>query len=138
MSLEERPTTAIVLSLIGGSLMLLSGAVMVTMLMYGWVGFGMMGGFGRMMGGYMGMMGNIGIPFGFMGVLSLIGTVSGILVITGAVMLSSRPAEHEAWGIIILIFSLISLLGMGGFLIGAILGIIGGAFALSWKPAAKV
>jgi len=137
MSLEERPTTAIVLSLIGGSLMLLSVAMMFTMLMYGWVGFGMMDGFGRMMGGYMGMMGNIGIPFGFMGGLSLIGTVSGILVIIGAVMLSSRPVEHEAWGLIILIFSIISFLGMGGFLIGAILGIIGGAFALSWKPAAK-
>jgi len=133
MSLEERPTTAIVLSLIGGSLMLLSGAIMFMMLMYGWMGFGMMGGY---MG--MGMMGNIGIPFGFMGSLSLIGIVSGILVIIGAVMLSLRPAEHEAWGITILIFSVISLLGMGGFLIGAILGIIGGAFALSLKPTVKV
>ena len=132
MSLEERPTTAIVLSLIGGSLLILSGAMMFTMLVYGWMGFGMMGGY---MG--MGMMGSIGIPFGFMSGLSLVGVVSGILVIIGAVMLSLRPVEHEAWGIVILTFSVISFLGMGGFLIGAILGIIGGAFALSLKPVAK-
>jgi len=130
MSLEERFTIAIVLSLIGGSLMLLSGAMMFMMLMYGWVGFGMMGG-------YRGMMGDIKFPFGFMGGLSLVGMVSGILVIIGAVMLSFRPAEHVAWGTIILIFSVISFLGMGGFFIGAILGITGGAFALCWKPANK-
>lgn len=40
-------------------------------------------------------------------------------------------------GTIILVFSVISLLVMGGLLIGAILGIIGGALALSFKPAAK-
>jgi hypothetical protein len=36
----------------------------------------------------------------------------------------------------ILIFSIISLFGgsMGGFLIGAILGIVGGALALSSRP----
>jgi len=124
MSLEGRPTIAIVLSLIGGSLMILSGAMMLMMLMYGWMGFGMMRG-------YRSMMGNIGISYGFMGGLSLIGIVSGILVIIGAVMLSFRPAERMAWGIIVLVFSVISFLGMGGFLIGAILGIIGGAFALA-------
>jgi len=128
MSLEERPTTAIVLSLIGGSLMFLSGAMM---FMYGWVGFGMMGG-------YMGMMGSIGGLSGFMSGLSLVGLVSGILVIIGALILNARPAEHTAWGTIILVFSILSLLGMGGFIVGAVLGITGGAFALSWRTAAKV
>jgi hypothetical protein len=108
--------------------------MMFMMLVYGWMGFGMMGGYMDM---GMSMMGSIGIPFGFMTGLSLVGVVSGILVIIGAVMLSLRPAEHEAWGIVILTFSVISSLGMGGFLIGAILGVIGGAFALSLKPAAK-
>jgi len=104
--------------------MILSGIMMFMMLTYGWMSFGMMRG-------YRGMMGNIGISYGFMGVLSLIGIVSGILVIIGAVMLSFHPAERMAWGTIIIVFSVISFLGMGGFLIGAILGIIGGAFALA-------
>jgi len=134
MSLEDRPTVAVILSLIGGALMLLSGAMMFMMLTYGGGSFGMMGGFGGMMGGYQGMMGSFGVPFGFMVGLSLIGLVSGILVIIGAVMLDVRPAEHTAWGIVILVFSIISFLGTGGFFIGAILGTIGGAFSLAWKP----
>jgi len=118
-------------------LILLGGAITFVMLIYGGGNFGLMGGFRGMMGGYMGMMGSLGIPFGFMSGLSLVGFVSGTLVIVAAAMLSSRPAEHEAWGVMILVFSVISFLGMGGFLIGAILGIVGGAFAITWKPATK-
>ncbi len=103
--------------------------------MFGGFGIGgMMGGFSGMMGGFQGMMGSLGIPFGFMSGFFLIGLVSGVLVMIGALMLNTRPTEHTAWGIIILVFSAISILGMGGFLVGAILGIVGGALAISWKP----
>ncbi|MGD0329879.1 MAG: DUF6114 domain-containing protein [Nitrososphaeria archaeon] len=128
MSSENRPTLAAILSLIGGILMVLSGAVFS---MFGFTGFGMMGG-------YRGMMGGFGFPFGSMVGLSLIGLMSGVLVIIAAVMLDTRPSEHTIWGIIVLVFSIISFLGMGGFFVGAILGIIGGAFALSWRPSIKV
>ncbi|MCL4436373.1 MAG: DUF6114 domain-containing protein [Thaumarchaeota archaeon] len=136
MSSQGSPGTAFALSLIGGILMLVSGGLSSMWFMSGSQGFGGMmgGGYGGMMGGYGGMMGGFGVPFGFMSGLSLLGLVSGILVIIGALMLNTRPAEHTTWGIIILIFSIISLLGMGGFFIGAILGIVGGALALSWRP----
>jgi len=134
MSLEQRPTTAIVLSLVGGSLMMLSAAMMYVMVMYAFFPYNSMG---MMMGGYMSMMSNMGIPYGFISGLFLVGLVSGILVIIGAMMLRIRPEEHFAWGTIILVFSTISFLGMGGFWVGAILGIVGGAFALSWKPQQK-
>jgi len=51
-----------------------------------------------------------------------------------AVMLRAHPGEHLIWGTVIIVFSAISFLGMGGFFIGAILGIVGGALALSLKP----
>jgi len=115
------------LSLTGGILMLINGGMSVTMLTYG-TDFGFMWG---MMGGYMGMMGSLGFPFGsFLG-LMIVGLVCGIIVTIGAFMLNSRPAEHRSWGVVILIFSVISFLGMGGFYIGAILGVAGGALALS-------
>ena len=60
--------------------------------------------------------------------------MSGILVVIGALMLNTHPKEHTSWGTIILIFSIISFLGMGGFFVGAILGIVGGVLALSWRP----
>ena len=133
---QERPSVAVILSLVGGALMLIGGGISFIMTLYGW-GFGMMAGFGGMMGGYQGMMGSFGVPFGFMGSLMLVGLVSGILVIICAVMLNTRPAEHGAWGIVIVIFSIVSFVGTGGFFIGAILGIIGGAFAIGWKPTVK-
>jgi len=76
-------------------------------------------------------MGSAGFPFGLMAGFMLVGIVAGIIVLIGAFMLNSRPSEHMAWGIVILIFSVISFLGMGGFVIGAILGITGGALAMS-------
>jgi hypothetical protein len=131
MGYENRPNLAVILSLIGGILMILSGAIFS---MFGFTGFGMMGGYRGMMGGYWGMMGSFGFPFGFMMFFSLIGVVSGVLVIIGAVMLNTHSSEHTTWGIIVLVFSMISFLGSGGFFVGAILGIIGGVFALSWRP----
>jgi len=135
MSLQGKPETAFILSLIGGILMLVGGLISSFWFMSGGLGLGgMMGGFGGMMGGYQSMMGSFGVSFGLMAGLSLIGLISGILVIVGALMLNARPTEHTAWGMIILVFSIISLVGIGGFFIGAILGIVGGAFALSWRP----
>jgi len=134
MTTEERPEIAFVLSLAGGALMLLGGVISFTCFMAGGFGWGgMMGGFGGMMGGYQSMMGDFGVPFGSMSGLSIIGLVSGILVTIGAVMLNAHPAEHVTWGAIILAFSVISLIGMGGFFIGAMLGIAGGAIAVSWR-----
>lgn len=99
--------------------------------------FGMMNGFGGMMEGYNHTMGNFGFASMFMSGFMLIGLVSGIVVIISAIMLSNNPSQHTTWATLILVFSIISLLGMGGFFIGALLGIIGGAFALSWRPAKR-
>jgi hypothetical protein len=138
--LEERPSTAITLSIIGGILIIVGSALMFFTVMYGWVGHGMMGSFGEMMGpiggmvgGYMDMLGNFGIPSSFMGGLSLVGLICGLLIVVGALMINANPAEHNTWGIVILVFSIISFLGTAGFYIGAILGIIGGALAITWK-----
>ena len=81
------------------------------------------------------MMGTYGVPFRFINGLVLIGLVSGAAVIIAALLLNSRPAEHVSWGALILVFSLIGFLGMNGFFIGALLGVVGGMLALSWRPA---
>jgi len=129
---------AFILSLTAGILMLVSGALSTIWFMSeGFDADGMMGGFGGMMGGHQTMMDGFGVASGFMGGLLFVGLLSGIVVIVGALMLNALPAEHMAWGTLILVFSVISFLGMGGFYIGALLGIAGGAIALSWRPTAK-
>jgi hypothetical protein len=134
MDSEKRPSTAITLSIIGGALILLGGLVIFAMFVYYDGNFGMMNWFGGMMRGYGHMMGGIGYSYGIMVAFMLTGLVSGAIVIAGALMLNAHPSQHITWGIVILIFSVISFLGMGGFFIGAILRIVGGALALSWKP----
>jgi uncharacterized membrane protein len=62
-----------------------------------------------------------------------VGVVSGILVLIGALMMYYKRSEQaKTLGIVVLIFSTVTLIGGGGgFLIGTILGIIGGALAIS-------
>lgn len=143
---EQKPTAAFVLSLLAGVFIIIGGGVtgMMGSLLgsyqggpnQGWYG-GMMGGyggFGGMMNGFgYGMMRGLGLGFGIMGI---VGVVFGIIIIVSALMLNSRPSEHMTWGILILVFSVVSVFGsmMGGFGVGVILGLIGGVLALTWKP----
>lgn len=132
MSRHEWPEVAFYLSLFGGALIILGGVIMafwatiynsmphIMMMPYLCPMCWMMGGFG------------FSLPL--IAELSIVSAASGILVLVGAIMLQLRPMEHTSWGIMILIFSMVSLAGMGGFIVGALLGIIGGAFALSWRP----
>jgi hypothetical protein len=87
---------------------------------------------GGMMGP--GMMGMWMPWFGY--TFSAIGLVSG-LVLVGGLMLQSRPDQVQTWGVLILVFAVVSFFSMGGFLIGAILGIVAGILALTWRPAQR-
>jgi CDP-diglyceride synthetase len=134
MSAVSLRLTAFVLSLIGGIVIVAGSAIAAFLSTFGspygtyyGMGPGMMGGFGYM----------YGYGLGWMLGLSLIALVSGIVVLVGAVMLNSRPEEHVTWGIIVLVFSLVSFVGMGGYFIGAILGTAGGAIALSYRAQSK-
>lgn len=59
------------------------------------------------------------------------GLASGVLVLLGGIMMYFRPQNKRIWGIIALIFSVMALLSLGGFLIGAGLGVIGGILAIA-------
>jgi hypothetical protein len=50
-----------------------------------------------------------------------------------AIMLRAQPHQHMIWAIVIIVFSAVSFVGMGGFFIGAILGIVGGLFVLATR-----
>jgi Family of unknown function (DUF6114) len=67
-----------------------------------------------------------------------VGLVSGIVVTLSGAMLRSNANQRTLWGALVVIFSCLSFFGFGGFIIGAILGIVGGIMALTWKPRAAV
>ncbi len=125
MSVEERPYAAFVLSLVGGVLILVVGLLGLTVLgwpMWGWWGMGMMGR--GMMWGWM--------P-GFLLAFSAVGLVSVAAVVTAAYMLYNKPSQAQTWGTIILVFAVVSILSAGGFIVGALLAILGGLLALTWR-----
>jgi hypothetical protein len=98
----------------------------------------MMGGYyyGGMTGGYYGMMRGFGFGGGWFFGLAALGIVSGIVILVGAVMIT-QPAKTSTWGAMIFAFSMVSLVGMGGFFVGSILGMVGGILAIAWKPGAR-
>jgi hypothetical protein len=133
MSEPKLVTTAVTISMVAVILIIL-GSVYTTM----W-GTGMIsGGYGWIMGRLGGMMRQP--AYGAMAGMWILGLVSGIIVLISAIMLKIRPGEAThgmracciMWGIVILVFSIVSLFGgsMGGFLVSAILGIISGALEL--------
>ncbi len=137
MSAETRAVAPFVLSLVGGVFILL-GAIVTSILTFG--SPTIVGSMSSSMSGMMGGM-NDRMAMGMMGVysiFSIIGLASGALVILGAVMLYSRPFEKDLWGAVIIAFSTLGILGgMGGFMVGLVLGIVGGTLALAWNPTPK-
>jgi len=67
--------------------------------------------------------------YGGMGVF---GIVCAILMVVGA-LLAYYKGMRVAGGIIVLLFSILSIFSSGGFFIGMILGIVGGALILATK-----
>ena len=135
MGANQGSIPAFILALIGGLIVLLYSLFSIVAFgIYGpyWNGTG--GWMGGMMGGFHDFMGIYGGSYEFFAVLTIIGLVCGILIVASAALLRARPQEHGLWGTLIIVFSAISFVGMGGFFIGAVLGIIGGVLAIVYRP----
>ena len=132
MSTHPGTTFAFVMSLIGGVIIFVASTVNLVWFLSGAQNFG---GFGNYMRGFMdgnhNFRGNYASSNSFLAGISVIALVCGVIVLMGALMLRVQPRNHTIWAAIIIVFSVISFVGMGGYFIGAILGLIGGIFELS-------
>ena len=119
-TLSEKPTKAFTLSLMAGTLILINAVLL-----------------GVVAKWFIGIMptlpGSTGNDPTFLIELATVGLIFGILVLLGALMLRLKPAKKKACGIIVIAFSIPSVIMGGGFIIGFILGIIGGKIAFSEK-----
>jgi hypothetical protein len=75
------------------------------------------------------------------GILAGVSVALDILMFSMTLMLYLRPELHVAWGVTILVFASGSITsafsgygGLGLGIIGMVLGIIGGAIAIAWRP----
>ena len=130
VSSAEKPTAAFAVSLIAGILILINGLVLGAVSSFVDI-LSLIGtrGPGPVVGAKEAMM-----LTGILGVLTAVGVVLGIVVIVAAVMLYRNPAQKTLWGVLVLVLSIVSIFVGGGFLLGLILGVIGGILALTWKP----
>ena len=76
-----------------------------------------------------------GLISGVLSVMGGFGLVCGGIVLISATMILARVGERRTWGVLILVFSVLSFVGLGGLVVGALLGIVGGIMTLRWKPA---
>jgi hypothetical protein len=110
-TIAAAPTVAYVLSLIAGVLVVLNGLLLIGV--EATLGIAVFGG---------------GLVFGIIGILL------GVIIIYAAVRLNAQPVEHVSWGAVIIVFSAVSLVLVGGgFILGFILGLIGGILAIAWR-----
>jgi hypothetical protein len=127
-------TFAFIVSLIGGLIITIVSALNVVWYSSGAQNFGGYGGYMRgMMNGYHNFMGNYGGSYGFLAGISLVAVICGVIVLMSAIMLKVQPQQPMIWAIVIIVFSVVSFVGMGGYFIGAVLGIVGGLFVLTTR-----
>jgi len=115
----DKPTAAMVLSLIGGLFVIFGGAAL------------------AFAGSIIGSFNVTGAASASNTVLALgvVGVIMGIIMVVGGFMMYSKPTSAKMWGVIVLILSIISwVTAIGGFFIGFLLGLIGGILALTFKP----
>jgi len=132
-TMSAYPKTASILALVGGIIILLAGVLFVAVsvfilpnINYGHYNMTIPQGLNP-----------AAIPTlvsGVVGVMGAFELVSGVIVLVSAVMLLSNLGQRKTWGVLILVFSILSFIGFGGFFAGAILGMVGGILTLRWKP----
>jgi hypothetical protein len=126
---EKGVSPSSILSMIGGALMIAGGVLALSM--FGiWTQAGMPGWSGGMMGGGLGMMSG-GFVWAAVGTMSAISIGAGAVSAIGGYSIYKKPESASTWGVAILISGIVGLFGMGGFIIGPILGVIGGILALT-------
>ncbi len=140
-SAADRPIAVFVLGLVSG-LLIVAGSV-AAILFYSFgpyhaYGPGYMGMMGGYYGGFYGMMSGLYFNTGLFYSMSVIGFASGLVILIGAVVAYSRPDSTLPWSVLVLVFSIISLVAMGGFFIGALLGFAAGVIGLTWHATRSV
>lgn len=112
----KRATAGFAISLVAGILVILDGLVLIAASsILSDLGVGDIAGVGLALN----MLGGIAVVF-------------AIIIFIGAWLIYT-PGREMLGGILVLIFSIVSIITGGGFFIGLILGIIGGALGLAKK-----
>jgi hypothetical protein len=119
--LSRNAPISVIISMLAGIFIISGGLMLFAML--GWYGSTlMMGGQWHM---YM-----FTYPRWLTALMAATSVLAGGLIITASYKMYKEP-ENKLWGFLITVGSLVSLLSIGGFGVGGVLGLIGGVMGLS-------
>src|SRR5207245_8343555 len=79
--------------------------------------------------GYTGSPGSL--ASGFVSAIAIFGLICGTIVLLSSVMLRFMPAHRQTWGILALVFSILSFFGYGRLILRPFLGMSGSVSILS-------
>lgn len=121
----DKPTGAMVLSVIGGLFILLGG---IALLFVGAI-------LAAIMGAFLGSFSFLGPdPVAIVNTMGILGVVFGLIDVALGVVMFVKPGLSKILGAVVLVVSLASIIGLGGFILGLILGVVGGILGIAWKP----
>jgi hypothetical protein len=131
--MANKPTAAFVLVLIGGIIILLGALLGVgALLSLSSINNGLSSTFGSSYNSSVVGVVGAGITIGL--VLDAASVIAGIIMIIASLKLNNTDVNVvKKWSIVALIFTLVSLTTLGGFIIGFILGLIGSILGLTYK-----
>lgn len=115
----EKPTAAFILSVIAGIFLTIGGLLQLGLALAASV-----------------LLSFIGLSGAGLVAVAVVGVIIGIAVISLGALLYVRPREHVVLGVLVLVLSIVGVYTsfFGGFAIGLILGIVGGALGIAHKP----
>jgi len=76
-------------------------------------------------------------PSDLLAIFAALGYAQSFVVWAAAATLLIMPNRHAFWGSVIIFFAFASALVGGGFILGSILGSIGGVLAVNWEPSSS-
>lgn len=118
-----KPTGAMVLSVIGGFFILLGGVALLFL--------------GALVGALLSGLSIVPLgadPVAMLNTLGALGILFGLIDVALGVVMFIKPGLSKILGAVVLVVSLASIVSLGGFFLGLILGLVGGIMALIWKP----
>ncbi|HKZ99276.1 MAG TPA: DUF6114 domain-containing protein [Thermoplasmata archaeon] len=114
-----------VLSVVGGIFILLGG---ITLLFVGAI-------LAALLGAFVGSFSFLGPdPIAIVNTMGILGVVFGLIDMALGIVMFVKPGLSKVLGAVVLVVSLVSIIALGGFFLGLILGVVGGILGLLWKP----
>jgi uncharacterized protein DUF6114 len=112
---DDQPLGAFLVSLTAGILVLIEGVALLAV------------------DGVVSQLGGATAATALLGGIALVGVLFGLVLLAVAILLFVDSDNHTAYGVVLIVAGFLSLFGGGGFLLGALLGVVGGVMAIRFE-----